>query len=94
MENKEQVITFIPQGVCSKEMSVTVENHTVTGFQCVGGCNGNLKALGILLKGMSVEDTIDKLSGIQCKARGTSCADQLAKGLKRWLEESASQQTV
>ena len=94
MEKKEQVITFVPEGVCSKEMSVTVENGAVTGFQCVGGCNGNLKAIGVLLKGMSVKDTIDKLSGIQCKARGTSCADQLAKGLRQWMEEQDSQQSV
>lgn len=90
MEKKEQVLTFIPEGVCPKEMSVTMEDGVVTGFQCVGGCNGNLKAIGVLLKGMSVEDTVEKLKGIQCRERGTSCADQLAKGLQRWMEENAA----
>ena len=84
-------LTIKPQGVCAKEMFVTVDNGVVTDFQCVGGCNGNLKALGVLLNGMSVEDTVAKLSGIQCKDRGTSCSDQLAKGLQQWLDKNDAQ---
>jgi uncharacterized protein (TIGR03905 family) len=51
----------------------------------MGGCNGNLKGMGLLLEGMKVEDVISKLEGTKCGPRDTSCPDQLAKALKEYV---------
>ena len=74
---------FAPNGVCSKKISFKLdEGQGVHELNFQGGCQGNLKALGILLEGMSAEKVITLLSGNTCGNRGTSCADQLAKALK------------
>lgn len=88
-----EYLTIKPQGVCAKEMRVAVDQGVICSYDCVGGCNGNSKAVGALLKNMDVQQAIQKLSGIQCKERGTSCADQLAKGLQQWIEEKNTQQS-
>lgn len=54
----------------------------------LGGCNGNLKALGALAEGMTVEEVIQRLDGIHCGERSTSCSDQLARNLKQVLAEA------
>lgn len=87
-------IIIKPQGVCAKEMHVDIEDSVIQNYTCIGGCNGNSKAVGALLKDMDVTQAIQKLSGIQCKERGTSCADQLAKGLQQWVEENSVQQSI
>ena len=51
-----------------------------------GGCDGNLKALSKILDGAKAEDIIEKLSGNDCMGKGTSCADQLAKAVKKAIE--------
>lgn len=53
----------------------------VRNVQFEGGCNGNLKGIGAIVDGMKVEDVIDKLSGIRCGFKSTSCPDQLAQAL-------------
>ena len=55
-----------------------------------GGCNGNTQGVARLVEGMSVEEAIRRLSGIECGYKGTSCPDQLAKALRQALEESAA----
>jgi uncharacterized protein (TIGR03905 family) len=78
---------FVPSGVCSKKISFRLdENQNVRELQFVGGCQGNLKALGIVLDGMSAEKVISLLSGNNCGNRGTSCADQLSRALKLALK--------
>lgn len=78
---------FIPSGVCSKRITFRLdENQNVRDLEFVGGCQGNLKALGIVLDGMSAEKVISLLSGNLCGNRGTSCADQLSKALKLALK--------
>jgi len=71
------------EGVCSREVKFTVRDGRVRGVEFVKGCDGNLKALGVLLEGMKVEDVIAKLKGITCGANKTSCSDQLAKVLEK-----------
>lgn len=76
-------ITFQPKGVCSRMMTVTVDdNGVVQDLQVKGGCHGNLQGISALVRGMKVEDVISRLDGIRCGNRPTSCPDQLAQGLK------------
>ena len=74
---------FTPRGVCSQKIYIDVENGIVNDVQFLGGCNGNLKGIGALVKGMKIEDVISRLSGIKCGMKSTSCPDQLAAALKQ-----------
>lgn len=75
-------ITYIPKGVCSRQINIEVEDGVVQDVQYFGGCNGNLKGIGSLVKGMKVEDVIERLENIHCGMKNTSCPDQLAQALK------------
>lgn len=70
-------------GVCSREISFDINDGIVSNVQYVGGCNGNLKAIGKLVEGMRAEDIIKILKGNTCGFRDTSCADQLARALEQ-----------
>ncbi len=76
---------FTPQGVCSKKIILEVENGIVGDVTFIGGCNGNLKGIAALVKGMEAEDVIEKLSNIKCGFKNTSCPAQLAKALEETL---------
>ncbi len=82
------VFEYTPKGVCSRKMIIEVENDTVTDLQVVGGCNGNLKGIANLVKGMSVDEVISRLDGITCGYKATSCPAQLAKALKEYKENA------
>ena len=75
-------ITYIPKGVCSRQINIEVEDGVVQDVQYIGGCNGNVKGIGSLVKGMKVEDVIERLENIHCGMKNTSCPDQLAQALK------------
>ena len=77
---------FYPQGVCPMEMHFHLEGNVVSDLKFLGGCNGNLKAISILLEGKTVEEIEQKLRGNTCGRRPTSCADQLAIGLRKALD--------
>lgn len=81
-----EVLTFKPQGVCSREMIIHHENGIIVEAVVIGGCNGNLKGVCSLLKGMKVEEVVNRLEGIKCGYKPTSCPDQLAQGLKSLLK--------
>ena len=71
------------QGTCSKAIRFTVnDNDELEDVQFAGGCNGNLKGIASLVRGMKVDDVIARLQGINCGMKGTSCPDQLARALK------------
>lgn len=71
-------------GVCSKEISFDVENGILKSINFTNGCDGNLKGICNLVKNMNIDDVIEKLKGIDCKGRGTSCPDQLARALEAY----------
>lgn len=75
---------FKPSGVCSTEMIFEIENNRVENLQVIGGCNGNLKGISSLIKGMTIDEIINKLSGIKCNYKNTSCPDQIAAALKEY----------
>ena len=78
---------FYPTGVCSREMIFDIEDGIVKDLKVVGGCNGNLKGISGLIRGMKLEDIISKLEGIDCNGRGTSCPDQISKALKEYMNK-------
>jgi len=75
-------MVYQTQGVCSKEIQIDVENGIIKNLNFVGGCNGNLKGIAELAKGRTVDEIIEKFSGLSCGNRPTSCPDQLARALK------------
>jgi uncharacterized protein (TIGR03905 family) len=68
--------------VCSSQIDIELEGDTLRSVRYTGGCHGNLQGIGALVQGMKKEDVIERLEGINCKGRGTSCPDQLTKALK------------
>ena len=82
------VYTRRNQGVCSVATSVELdEQNRIQEVSIVGGCNGNLKGICALLKGMKAEDAIERLQGTRCNGKPTSCPDQIAKALKEALTQ-------
>lgn len=75
------------EGTCSKLMKISIdEDDRVLELNVVGGCNGNLKGIASLVKGMKIDDVILRLEGIKCGPRSTSCPDQLSKALSEIKE--------
>lgn len=75
-------------GTCSTETQVTLSaDGTIEEVRVLGGCNGNLKGISQLLKGMKAEDAIAKMQGTRCGPRPTSCPDQISLALKEALEK-------
>jgi len=70
------------KGTCSQRIFFEIEDGKVKNVQFVGGCNGNLKGIAALVEGMDVQDVINRVEGIRCGMKSTSCPDQLAKALK------------
>lgn len=86
--SKQETIVIVPHGVCSKMMEVDVSDYmAIMEIRITGGCEGQGKTLNKLLKGVHIRTAVEELLGITCGRRGTSCADQLSKGLYKWLEE-------
>ena len=76
---------YRPTGICSSEMIFEIdENNIVRDLKVIGGCNGNLKGIASLIKGMKIKNIIEKLSGITCGFKDTSCPDQIAKALEEF----------
>jgi len=78
-----ETITYLPKGVCSKQMEIDLEDGVIMEVRVKGGCNGNLQGVSRLLVGMTREEAIRRLDGIHCGPRPTSCPDQLAQALKQ-----------
>lgn len=74
--------TYKTKGTCAREISFEVEDGKIKNVSFFGGCNGNLQGIGALVEGMEIDEVIDKLEGIKCGFKPTSCPDQLAKALK------------
>lgn len=80
--NGRQTVVAQPQGVCSQRIDLVIENGIIQEVEYTGGCSGNTQGLAKLLKGMPATEAIERLEGIDCNWKGTSCPDQLAKVLK------------
>ena len=78
-------ITYHPKGVCSRLMRVEVEDGIIRQVEVQGGCSGNLQGISRLLVGMPVQQAIERMEGVRCGGKPTSCPDQLAKALRQAL---------
>lgn len=78
--------TFIPRGVCSRKISIEIDNGIITNCKFTGGCSGNTQGLCSLIIGMDAEEAMNRLRGIDCNGRGTSCPDQLSIAIEEALE--------
>lgn len=79
--------SYFPTGVCSRQINLELDdNGKITRCEFVGGCSGNTQGICMLVKGMDAKDAVDRLKGIDCRGRGTSCPDQLSKALEEALE--------
>lgn len=74
------------RGVCSSEIHFEIESGIIENVQFIGGCAGNTQGVAALIKGMTPQEAIKRLKGIDCKGRGTSCPDQLALALEAYLK--------
>ena len=68
--------------VCSTQIDIELEDDIIRSVRYTGGCNGNTQGISALVVGMKKDDVIDRLAGIDCKGRGTSCPDQLSRALR------------
>ena len=73
---------YLTANTCSNVISLDLDGNVVHNIQFMGGCNGNLKAISLLLEGKTVEEIENKLTGVLCGKRPTSCSDQLAKAVR------------
>lgn len=69
--------------VCSRQIDIVTDGEMIKQVRYTGGCNGNTQGVAALVAGMKTDEAIARLEGIDCKGRGTSCPDQLARALKQ-----------
>ncbi len=82
------VYNYKTKGTCSREISVEIDDGKITDVKFVGGCNGNLKGIGAIIRGMDVNEAIKRCKGITCGSKATSCPDQLAIALEEALSQN------
>ncbi|MBE6887992.1 MAG: TIGR03905 family TSCPD domain-containing protein [Ruminococcaceae bacterium] len=75
------------EGVCSRSTKVIIEDGIVKDVEIVGGCNGNIKGLIALVKGMNAQEAVERMQGITCGFKSTSCPDQLALAIKEAIAQ-------
>ena len=78
--------TYQTRGVCSRSIDIEIEDGVIVDATYHGGCSGNTQGIGALVRGMRAEDAIERLSGIRCGFKPTSCPDQLARALREYLD--------
>lgn len=82
-----ETFTFRPRGVCSRRIDIAVQDGIIVKAEFEAGCDGNLQGISRLIEGMPVEAVIEKLRGIDCSGRGTSCPDQLSRALQEYCSK-------
>ena len=80
---------YRPTGVCSSEIILEIDQGIVKDLKVIGGCNGNLQGIAALVKGMPINEVKDKLQGIKCGYKQTSCPDQIAKAIEAYMQSQA-----
>lgn len=91
MSEEPKIIEYETFGTCCQLMRVAIQDDKIADVEFFGGCNGNLKGIKSLIKGMKIDDVIEKLQGITCGPKPTSCPDQLAKCLIEYKNKSLVQ---
>jgi uncharacterized protein (TIGR03905 family) len=84
MNQGKNMYDYNTKGTCSTKIHFNIKDGRVRDISFEDGCNGNLKALGILAEGMETGELIAKLKGLRCGKRETSCGDQLARAVEKY----------
>lgn len=84
-------IQFQTQGTCCALMNVLIENDIIQDVEFLGGCMGNLAGIRNLVKGMHIDSVIEKLQGIKCGSKNTSCPDQFSRCLLEYKKQNTSE---
>lgn len=79
---------YLTKNTCSNVISLDLDGNTVHNIKFMGGCNGNLKAIALLVESKTVEEIEKTLGGVLCGNRPTSCSDQLAKAVRAAYDAS------
>lgn len=82
------MFSYKTSGVCASTINLEIDSNVIKSVEFIGGCAGNLLGIGHLVKDMNVDEAIDKLQGIRCRDKSTSCPDQLATALLQWKKEA------
>ncbi len=83
-----KAFTFQTMGVCSQEVSFAIDDQNrVHNVRFLGGCPGNLLAIGKLVEGADAAKVASLLKGNDCGGKGTSCADQLSRAITAALTQ-------
>ena len=80
--------TYSTRGVCARSIDIAIEDGIIVEVQYHGGCSGNTQGVAALVRGMSVADAVERLAGIRCGFKSTSCPDQLAQALSAYLHKN------
>lgn len=80
---------FTPRGVCSQKIEFELDGGKLKNVSFLGGCSGNLKAIGKLVEGMEADKVVSLLAGNKCGYKDTSCADQLTLAIQKAQKEEA-----
>lgn len=81
-------IHYNTHGVCSRAIEIELEDNVIQSVRFEGGCSGNTQGVAALVRGMRAEEAIQRLAGIRCGFKPTSCPDQLAQALQKALSET------
>ena len=82
--------TYQTKGVCSRAIEIEIDNGIITSVTYHGGCSGNTQGVSALVRGMTPEEAVNRLSGIRCGFKNTSCPDQLTRVLRKVKDEQNS----
>ena len=86
-----KTIQYRTQGTCCALMNIVLDDNKIYDVEFLGGCNGNLQGIRKLVIGMNIDEVIEKLQGIKCGAKPTSCPDQLSQCLLQYKEQVSEQ---
>ncbi|MBQ2284478.1 MAG: TIGR03905 family TSCPD domain-containing protein [Clostridia bacterium] len=78
---------YITKGVCSRKIDFDIEDGILKNVTFMGGCNGNTQGICKLVEGMDAKEVVNRLKGLNCNGRGTSCPDQLAIAITKAIED-------
>ena len=79
-----ETVEYIPKGVCARKIVLKINDNTLEDVEVVGGCPGNSLGIRKLISGMDIDTIIEKLDGVRCGMKPTSCPDQIATALKEY----------
>ena len=81
-DNTCNMYEYITNGICPGKINFDIKDGKIFSVSFEDGCDGNLKAISVLIEGMDTIQVVKQLKGINCEDRGTSCADQLALAIE------------